>query len=383
LNAGVLILSSNAPKGERPMEWRVRTCVTAIGLGTALLLVGSLWPELGSAAEAGDAGRVHEVKKGDTLWDLSTSYLRDPFLWPAIWEANRSHIADPHWIYPGQRFLIPPMYAPPEAKVPAEAEAPPEEPIEVKETAAVDFVTEAAPQLAVARDLAHKAGFITDVELPGGFIVASTQDEREDLIRHDVVYINLGSDDGTMVGDCFTVYRLDRNVRHPKTGRNLGRLVRVIGQLCVTAVQERTSTAMIMESYDPLRVKDRITPYREIWIQADERPVITDLATEGVLVTTRDEKDVIWPFDVVYIDKGSHDSIVPGDIFTVHQPGEQVRDPASGETLRLPEQIVGSIQVLSVNEATAAAYVAATSETREMKVGDRVRLYAKMPPAGE
>lgn len=45
------------------------------------------------------------VKKGDTLWDLSEEFFQDPFTWPDLWEKNR-HIADPHWIYPGDSIYL-------------------------------------------------------------------------------------------------------------------------------------------------------------------------------------------------------------------------------------------------------------------------------------
>jgi hypothetical protein len=148
----------------------------------------------------------------------------------------------------------------------------------------------------------------------------------------------------------------------------------------VTDVQERSSTAQISESYEEIRVGDRIMPYREIMIPADARPVVTDLILEGVLVAARDERDMIWPFDVVYIDKGMDNGVLPGDIFTVHQPGMVKRDRATGDAMAFPEMIVGSIQVISVSDFTAAAYVAGISEENKMKIGDVVRLHAKVPP---
>ena len=47
------------------------------------------------------------VVKGNTLWDLADHYLGNPFRWPVIYEANQEKIENPHWIYPGQVFVIP------------------------------------------------------------------------------------------------------------------------------------------------------------------------------------------------------------------------------------------------------------------------------------
>lgn len=49
---------------------------------------------------------THTVKKGDTLWDLAKKYLGSATKWPEIYKLNKSKIKDPHWIYPGQVFLI-------------------------------------------------------------------------------------------------------------------------------------------------------------------------------------------------------------------------------------------------------------------------------------
>ncbi|MCL2283336.1 MAG: LysM peptidoglycan-binding domain-containing protein [Fibromonadales bacterium] len=49
---------------------------------------------------------AYRVQKGDTLWDLSDEYLKDPFAWQDLWKVN-PHIADPHWIYPGDSICFP------------------------------------------------------------------------------------------------------------------------------------------------------------------------------------------------------------------------------------------------------------------------------------
>lgn len=47
-----------------------------------------------------DAPERYVVKKGDTLWDISTLYLKSPWNWPKLWGMNLQ-IENPHLIYPG------------------------------------------------------------------------------------------------------------------------------------------------------------------------------------------------------------------------------------------------------------------------------------------
>src|SRR5688572_30852841 len=47
-----------------------------------------------------DAPNQYVVKTGDTLWDISKVFLREPWYWPEIWYVN-PQIANPHLIYPG------------------------------------------------------------------------------------------------------------------------------------------------------------------------------------------------------------------------------------------------------------------------------------------
>ncbi len=64
----------------------------------ALLTVGTY--AVAQEEFRGDHPDTYVVKRGDTLWDIAGRFLRRPWLWPEIWQAN-PQIKNPHLIYPG------------------------------------------------------------------------------------------------------------------------------------------------------------------------------------------------------------------------------------------------------------------------------------------
>ena len=55
---------------------------------------------------APNAPDTYTVKPRDTLWDISSLYLKSPWRWPELWGMNLEQIRNPHLIYPGQILFL-------------------------------------------------------------------------------------------------------------------------------------------------------------------------------------------------------------------------------------------------------------------------------------
>lgn len=74
----------------------------------AIAMVGALLaPTFAFGQDSTVTSRTHLVRKGDTLWSIAREYTSDPYRWKQVYELNTATVRDPHWIYPGERLVLP------------------------------------------------------------------------------------------------------------------------------------------------------------------------------------------------------------------------------------------------------------------------------------
>ncbi len=339
--------------------------------------------------------RKYLVKEGDTLWDISTNIMKDPFLWPRLWKDNK-YIINPDLIYPGNVIILPgeeivikeaepvtaPLTAPKEAEPIKKAEeVPPPADEEAAPPVEEEFAAPAVTPQKEARPFTLEGvGVLTDEVLlfSSGFIVSRLEDKgvivgswdkKVLLSDNDVIYINRKNNPAIANGDKYTIYKVVRQVKHPITEKKMGHLVKILGVVQITDVKKDVATGTIIRSFDYIGYGDKLMPYKKALV-TDEllKENASARKLRGYIIDVKDEKIQNAQLDVVYIDKGTKDGVTIGNRYVVVRPGEKTSKYSPGEGMRLPGQIVGELKILSVQEGTSAALV--LNSVRTITKGD-------------
>lgn len=316
---------------------------------------------------------THTVKDGDTLWDIAGFYYQNPFLWPYIWRANLMKVADPHWIYPDQMFVIPPSpeegLAQPAEEIPVYV--PEEEVVMVAPTGSgTEVITFVEPDHRIfSEGLIHRAGYIVDQDLPYWGKIIGTEPRSEKVITaYKYVYIDRAQD--VNIDDELTIYRPGSEISHPKTGQRLGREVIVLGKAVVEAVGDEGARCKVMASYDLIKRGDLVTPYEPVLAPEKVEVIPTTKQIEGYVVEVKTGTKIAPPHVFVYVDQGEDTGIAVGDIFDVYQ--ERV---VGGKAM--PDLTIGKIQVVSVFRAASIGLLYSGREPIPIKRGERCRLVSE------
>ena len=261
------------------------------GVFLAMILVFSFCFVLpGLTQEAKEAEGMYTIKKGDTLWDISSNFLKDPFLWPKLWERN-PYITNPHLIFPGNPIRLSATEAvkreepkkvveekPKELVKEAEVkkvEAPPP-PVEKKP----ELVSEVKPVKAVEKPVKveekpvyfpeiRDAGFMTDIPYQGIGIVLEGKEGKTLMSAGDIIYLAFRTSESILTGNKYTVIRPSREIRHPITARTIGKKYNIVGNIQIIDRYGNFFTAKITESFNVIEVGDFVQPYSKEKMEGD------------------------------------------------------------------------------------------------------------------
>lgn len=327
-----------------------------------MLLLGLSAPVIGAEPTLQDnPPDRYVVVKGDTLWDISGRFLKQPWRWPEIWGMNKDQIKNPHRIYPGDVIVLERgadgsarlRLASGTVKLSPQVRA---EPLE----GAIPSIPPSVIEPFLTRPL---------VIAPGGLESAPrVLGAREDHVvmgRGDkVIATGLTPEAGTL----YYIYRPGRSLKDPDTGELLGVEAVYLGDARVDNF-DKVSTLEIIKSTQEVHRNDRLIPtprypgFPNYAPRAPEKPIA------GRIMAVHGGLGEAGKLDVVVINRGSQEGVVPGDVLAIYRSSTPVT--SGRESISLPDDRVGLLFVFRTFDRVAYGLVMDSS--RPINVRDMVR----------
>ncbi len=317
-------------------------------LGTILLLAFVL-PVQGDSPElAPGHPEQYVVQRGDTLWDIASRFLQDPWRWPDIWERN-PQIDNPHLIYPGDIVSLVYSGGKPVIRV-QRGGAPTRGQMERRREGpgprrAGRSQERFGPQVRVV----DRESAIPTIPLDAiaQFLNPSLVVDESELDRAPYI-VSLGKEHlmggnlqnayarGLKTGGAgrYGVYRKGQPYRNPGDFRNgmytgLGELLGYEALYVGDAVVERVgdpATLYLTRADREVLAGDRLLPARDELLSANFMPKAYDRDRRGHIIAVIDGVTQIGQNQVVVLNLGTRDGIEAGHVLAVYQSGVMVRD---------------------------------------------------------
>jgi hypothetical protein len=222
---------------------------------------------------------------------------------------------------------------------------------------------------AMARDRIRACGFIAPKMILSLGSIVGSQDASGNLSEGDLVYIKLEPGKQVKAGDRLAITRVVKEVEHPITGGKLGYQVSFPGRVVILDGKGQIVPAKIEKSFFPIRHGDLVTALPPP--SSSEVSVRVPDKVKGTVVAAAEEEENISEREVVFIDRGSQDGLIMGDLFTIYQL-PYYTDEAFEKDSKLPLLKVGEAVVIYLEKETSTLLV--THSSQSVYVGDTVVL---------
>ncbi len=333
----------------------------------ALLLCSSVLQIQAETIKLADnAPNEYVVVKGDTLWDISARFLQSPWLWPKVWEAN-AQIFNPHLIYPGDVIYL--YWQNGEPRLGIKQPSGPTGTVVLTPEVKV-IPRKEAIQTIPLRDLRaflHDNQVVSQDLLDNAPYILGGKNQRILAANGDRVYAR-----GTLVGDekLQAIYRPSKTYKDPHTGEELGFELHRVADVVVRGFESETIKLDVANAVEEVRIKDQVIPSEESALNTRFTPKAGPDLENVEIIAVHNGVANIGQFDTLTVNAGLREGVSVGDVFAIFNRGEKIRDPKTGETLRLPSERAGELMVFKAFEKVSYAIVMRAHEV--IKLGDEL-----------
>jgi len=381
----------------KPLALLAATAFITAGLGAPILVAAQDSTRTIATGTgiplATDAPDRYTVKQGDTLWDISKVFLRDPWYWPEIWYLN-PQVKNPHLIFPGDTLVLTSVDGKPQVSVAERGpvgQAAEEQTADATATSRgggarlsprvrsepLSQAVQVIPYDAISAFIG-KPSFLTKKEAKSGPYLVGSRDlhtlggEEGEMYARGIK--------GTPEGTKFNIVHVGEKLVDPENGNVLGYHGAYVGQ-----------GAVVGQAGDPAKLKlgqterealhgDRLMA-EDLAVPLDFQPHAPAEDFKGSIMAVGGVA-IVGQYQPVAINRGTKHGIEPGHVLAVLQKGEKVRDhykhgsegPSyfkfSGK-VRLPDERIGVLMVYKSYERMSYALI--MEATHPVRVGDLLR----------
>lgn len=333
----------------------------------------------------------YTVVKGDTLWGISSRFLKEPWRWPEIWNMNRDQIRNPHLIYPGDVIQLGfNASGQPQLSLASSSggtvKLSPQTRSERLSTSISSIPTKViAPFL--SQPLVVEENGLRDAPQ-----IVATEDGRVVIGAGNVAYAT-GITEGK--GQKWQVFRPGKPLRNPGSEEILGYEALYLGDAKVLRFGE-TAKLDILRSTQEINRGDRLTPATEAVVPTFV-PRAPQKQLTGSIISILGGVDEGGQYSVVTIGLGKRDGVEIGHVFATSNRGPVVKtndvhvadvgfwgnfdfktwfEDEKEKAARLPEEVKlpdernGLVFVFRTFEK--ASYALVMSSRRQLAVGDAI-----------
>ena len=302
------------------------------------------------------------VQVGDTLWDISATFLKDPWYWPEIWYVN-PEIENPHLIYPGDVIGL--VYIDgqpritnvrastyrmsPQARVTPINEAITSIPFE-------DIAAFLSSGVVLEKSQADALPYL--LETRGDHLIASAGNE---------IYVRGVNAD--VQGTRYTLVHIGDPLVDPDDNRLIGYHGMMIGEGRLQRGGDPATVAITSSNREAVK-GDRLLP-EEVDIPLNFFPSAPSTSIDGRIIHVVGGVTQIGQYQVVVMNRGSNNGLSVGDVLSVWQTGEVVKDRFQGGKVRLPNEQAGTVMVFKTFDRISYGLV--MEATQAIHIHDTVR----------
>jgi hypothetical protein len=314
-----------------------------------------------------DHPESYVVQKGDTLWDITGKFLKEPWLWPQVWEAN-PQIENPHLIYPGDVVSLQYQDGRPILAVSRGRGDKSGRYVRLSPTVRSYEKEEAIPSIPIdaIKQFLTRPLVVNDDEMNDWPYVVSSYDEHLIAGTGNKIYIRGISDDNSATR--YAVYRKGNPYVNPRKDKEeiLGYEAIYVGDAIIEKHGDPASAIMASAKREVL-AGDRLAEESEADISANFIPRSPSHEVNGNVISVLDGVSEIGQYQVVVVDVGTNDGMEIGNVLGVYQSGKVVKDRVATKAKEKEEDQKRIVMEHEDTSAVASALSSIANDLRDNK----------------